>query len=45
MQLIAMQLMQLMQLNAINCYMKGHISKACRNRTCQTDPPMKMPAY
>ena len=25
--------------------MKGHISKACRNRTGQTDPPLKMPAY
>ena len=25
--------------------MKGHISKACRNRTRQTDPPLKMPAY
>ena len=28
-----------------NCYMKGHISKACRNRTRQPDPPLKMPAY
>ena len=28
-----------------NCHMKGHISKACRNRTRQTDPPLKMPAY
>ena len=25
--------------------MKGYISKACRNRTRQTDPPLKMPAY
>ena len=25
--------------------MKGHISKACRNRTRQPDPPLKMPAY
>ena len=25
--------------------MKGHISKACRNRTRQTDPPLKMPGY
>ena len=25
--------------------MKGHISKACRNRTRQTDLPLKMPAY
>ena len=28
-----------------NCHMKGHISKACRNRTRQTDLPLKMPAY
>ena len=28
-----------------NCHMKGHISKTCRNRTCQTDTPLKMPAY
>ena len=28
-----------------NCHMKGHISKACRNRTRQPDPPLKMPAY
>ena len=28
-----------------NCHMKGHISKACRNRTCQTDPPLKIPGY
>ena len=28
-----------------NCHMKGHISKACRNRTRQTDPPLKMPGY
>ena len=27
------------------CHMKGHISKACRNCTRQTDPPLKMPAY
>ena len=25
--------------------MEGHISKACRNRTRQTDPPLKMPVY
>ena len=25
--------------------MKGHITKACCNRTCQTDPPLKMPAH
>ena len=24
--------------------MTGHMSKACRNRTCQTDPPLKMSA-
>ena len=28
-----------------NCHMKGHISKAFRNRTSQTGPPLKMPAY
>ena len=28
-----------------NCHMKGQISKACRNRTRQTDPPLKMPPY
>ena len=28
-----------------NCHMKGHISKACRNRTRQTDLPLKMTAY
>ena len=28
-----------------NCRMKGHISKACRNRTHQTDPSLEMPAY
>ena len=28
-----------------NCHIKGHISKACLNRTRQTDPPLKMPAY
>ena len=28
-----------------NCHMKGHINKACRNRTRQTDPPLKMPTY
>ena len=28
-----------------NCHMKGHISKACCNRTRQTDSPLKMTAY
>ena len=28
-----------------NCYMEGHISKACHNCTHQTDLPLKMPAY